>query len=263
MLKVSQRFSFGAAMKSGLLLFFLLICNRCFCQDKTIAGIVFDNDSKTRIATVDVSNITTGISIYNNFKGEFKINAKQGDLLVFTRLGYHPDTLKVDNNTPQAIFMERLAIQLKEVTIHDSLLTPEQRLALTKQDYTKIYGSLAYNDFLSTPSSGGAGLSIDAIWNSLSRSGRNAGHLRELIEQDYEQNVIDYRFNRTFVSRVTGLKDQKLTEFMFRYRPGFYTTKNSSDYEFVAMIRANLRRYLRNKRVYSLPPLEPQKNTSK
>jgi len=259
MLKVSQRFSFGAAMKSGLLLCFLLICNRCFSQDKTIAGIVFDRDSKTRIATVNVSNITTDISIYNNFKGEFKINAKQGDLLVFTRLGYHPDTVKVDNDLPQAIFMERLAIQLKEVTIRDSLLTPDQRLALTKQDYTKIYGSLAYKDFLST-SSGGAGLSIDAIWNSLSRSGRNASHLRELIEQDYEQNVIDYRFNRTFVSNVTGLKDQKLTDFMFRYRPGFYTTKYASDYEFVAMIRANLRRFLRNKRVYSLPPLEPQKS---
>lgn len=258
MLKIGQWFSFGAAMKSGLLLCFLLICNRCFCQDKTVAGIVFDNDSKSRIATVNVSNITTGISIYNNLKGEFKIAAKQGDLLVFTRLGYHPDTTKIGNDLPQAIYMERLAIQLKEVTIHDSTLTPEQRLELTKQDYTKIYGSLAYRNFLST-SSGGAGLSIDALWNSISRSGRNAAHLRELIQQDYEQEVIDYRFNRTFVGNITGLKDQKLTEFMFRYRPGFYTTLNASEYEFVAMIRANFRRYLRNKRTYSLPPLEPQK----
>jgi hypothetical protein len=260
MLKMGQWFSFGAAMKSGLLLCFLLIGSRCFCQDKSVIGIVFDNDSKSRIATVNVSNITTGISIYNNLKGEFKITAKKGDLLVFTRLGYHPDTTKVDNDAPQAIYMQRLAIQLKEVTIRDSILTPDQRLALTKQDYTKIYGSLAYGDFLSTPSSGGAGLSIDALCNSISRSGRNAAHLRELIQQDYEQNVIDYRFNRTFVSNVTGLKDQKLTEFMFRYRPGFYTTLNASDYEFVAMIRANLRRFLRNKRTYSLPPLEPQKS---
>ncbi|TWI99475.1 carboxypeptidase-like protein [Mucilaginibacter frigoritolerans] len=260
MLKIARSFSFGAAMKSGLLLCFFLISGRCFSQDKTVAGIVFDKDSKARIATVNVNNITTGASIYNNLKGEFKINAKQGDLIVFTRLGYHPDTVKINNNAPQAIFMERVAIQLKEVTIHDSLLTPEQRLELTKQDYTKIYGSLAYNDFLSTSPGGGAGLSIDAIWNSLSRSGRNASHLRELIEQDYEQNVIDYRFNRRFVGNVTGLKDEKLTEFMFRYRPGFYTTKNTSDYEFVALIRANLRRFLRNKRTYSLPPLEPGKS---
>jgi hypothetical protein len=124
------------------------------------------------------------------------------------------------------------------------------------QNYNKAYGSLAYGDFLTTPSSGGAGLSIDAIWNSFSREGRNAARLREIIQNDYEQNVIDYRFNRAFVSNITGLKDEKLASFMFRYRPGFYTTQSMSDYEFISMIRLNLKRFLRNQRTYSLPPLK-------
>eukprot|EP01037_Dinobryon_pediforme_P011284 gene11284-11371_t len=206
-------------------------------QNKTVAGIIFDKENKARVASVNVQNITTGISIYNNLKGEFKIPAKPGDQLVFTRQDFHPDTVK-------------------EVTVHDSLLTPDQRLAATKADYTKIYGSLSYSDFLTTPSSGGAGLSIDALWNSLSRSGRNAEHLRGIIQQDYEQNFVDYRFNRTLVGNITGLKDEKLTEFMQRYRPGYYTTKNASDYEFISMIRANMRRFKRNKRTYILQPLE-------
>jgi hypothetical protein len=256
MLNISLTFSFSAAMKSGLLLFLVMITLKCFSQEKTVDGIIFDKDSKDRIASVNVRNITTGLSVYNNLKGEFKISAKAGDQLIFSRQEYHPDTIKVQNNAPLAIFMARLAIQLKQVNINDTLLSPDKRLAATKEDYTKIYGSLSYNDFLTSPSSGSAGLSIDALYNSLSREGRNADRLRQTIQSDYEQNVIDYRFNRTFVGNITGLKDERLTSFMFRYRPGYYTTRSASDYQFISMIRANLKRFLRNPRIYALPDLK-------
>jgi hypothetical protein len=242
-------------MRSWLFVCLFFFAIKCFAQEKTVAGIVFDKESKDRIASVSIHNITKGLAVYNNLKGEFKINASAGDQLVFSRLDYHNDTIKVQSNNPLAIYMARLAIQLREVTIHDTLLSPEKRLEATKQDYTKIYGSLGYDDLLSTPSSGGAGLSIDALYNSISRSGRNATRLRQIIQSDYEQNVIDYRYNRTFVGNITGLKDEKLTAFMFRYRPGYYTTKTASDYEFILMIRSNLKRFLRNQRTYSLPAL--------
>jgi carboxypeptidase-like protein len=243
-------------MRAGLIISFFLMALKCFSQENTIVGIVFDKESKDRVASVNVHNTTTDVSVYNNLKGEFKIAAKAGDQIIFSRTAYHSDTIKIQNGGVLAIYMSRLAIQLKEVAVHDTLLTPEKRLEAIKQNYTKAYGPAAYDDFLTSPSSGGAGLSIDAIWNSFSREGRNAARLREIIQADYEQNVIDYRFNRTFVGNITGLKDEKLTSFMFRYRPGFYTTQTMSDYEFISMIRLNLKRYLRNQRTYSLPPLK-------
>jgi hypothetical protein len=242
-------------MKWSLALGLIFLTVKCFSQNKTVAGIVFDKESKGRIATVNIRNSTTGLSAYDNLKGEFKIAAKTGDQLIFSRPEYQPDTIKVLSDAPLAIYMTRLAIQLQEVTVHDTAINPDKRLAETKYEYNKIYGSLAYGNFLTDPSSGSAGLSIDALFNAFSRSGRNAAHLREIIQNDYEQNVIDYRFNRTYVGTITGLKDGRLTSFMFRYRPGYYTTKTASEYEFVSMIRANLRRFLRNQRTYSLPPL--------
>jgi hypothetical protein len=242
-------------MKWGLVLYFIFLTAKCFSQEKTVAGLIFDKESKDRIATVSIHNITTGASSYDNLKGEFKIPATTGDVLVFSRLEYNPDTVKVKSNAPLAVYMERLAIQLREVTVRDTVLNPEKRLEKMKHDYPQIYGSLAYSDLLTSPSSGGAGLSIDALWNAISRSGRNAEKLRATIERDYEENYITYRFNRTYVGNITGLKDEKLSAFMFRYRPGYYTTKTANEYEFVAMIRANLRRFLRNQRTYALPPL--------
>jgi len=250
-----RTFSFGVTMKFWLSFFFGIIAVGAFAQQKAISGIVFNKDTKDRIASVNVRNLTTGIYNYNSLTGEFKINARIGDRLVFTRQYYYPDTIKIQSDTALAVYMRRMAIQLNEVTIRDSLLNPEKRLAVTKKAYSKVYGSLAYDDLLSTAPGGGAGVSIDALYNLFSNEGRNAGRLREIIENDYRQNVIDYRFNKAFVGGITGLKDYQLADFMQKYRPGYYLTKNSSDYEFIASIKANLKRYLRNPRIYTLPPL--------
>lgn len=255
MANICKKLSFDILMKPGLLFCLLVISIRGFSQDKTVAGIVFDKNSRDRIASVEIRNTTTGFTVFNSLKGEFKIKAAVGDQLIFSREAYHSDTIRIESNAPLAIYLAPLAIQLREVTVHDSASTPQKRLEAAKQDYTKIYGSLAYDDLLSTPSSGGAGLSIDALYNAFSRSGRNAAHLRQIIESDYRQNVIDFRFNRTYVGNITGLKGERLTAFMFRYRPGYYTTKTASEYEFISSIRANLKRFLRNNRMYSLPPL--------
>ncbi|SDE76843.1 hypothetical protein SAMN05216464_109117 [Mucilaginibacter pineti] len=243
-------------MKIRLFFFTCILPALVFAQQKPVEGIVFDKESKDRIAKVHVLNATTGKSVYNTFKGEFSIDAQPGDILIFTKGDHNADTLKVQGNTSMAVYMKRSAIQLKEVVIRDTMLNPEKQLAATKRDYTKIYGSEYNQSFLSAAPGGGAGISIDAIWNAFSRSGRNADRLREIIDKDYKQKVIDYRFNRTFVATVTQLKDQQLTEFMFRYRPGYFTVKTASDYEFITMIRNNLKRYLRsNKTSYTLAPL--------
>ncbi|MEO6849965.1 MAG: hypothetical protein ABI203_01310, partial [Mucilaginibacter sp.] len=226
-------------------------------KDGQIAGIVFDNDTKGRIARTNILNINTGKSFYNDLTGQFKIDARPGDKLIFNKEDYFPDTVLVKTSASIAVYLRRHAIPLMEVTIRDSLATPLRRLAATRREFSKAYGSNAYSDPFGISPGGGAGVSIDALWNSLSRSGRNAQHLQDLIQGDYEQNVIDYRFNRSYVGNITGLKEKDLTSFMVRYRPGYYMVTNSSDYEFITYIMNSLRRYKRNKRAYLLPALVP------
>ncbi len=226
-----------------------------FAQEKSIAGIVFDKSSQDRIARVNIVNLSTGKSVYNNLNGVFTIEAVPGDELIFKKQDYYSDTIKIDNYLPLAIYMMRTAIQLREVTIRDSLLNPREKLAIVKKQNNKAYGTLANRDVISTPTMGGAGLSIDAIWNSFSREGKNAANLRDYIEQDYRQDVIDYRFNRVLAGKITGLKDKQLTDFMQKYRPGYYFVIKASEYEFIASIKSNLKRYLKNPKAYSLQPL--------
>jgi hypothetical protein len=249
-----QRFSFNTAMKYWVLLGFIFFAGNVFAQD-TIRGIVIDKVSKDRIAAVNIVNTTTGNSQYDNLKGQFNIAANIGDILIFTKADYKPDTLKIKDFDSRIIYLVPTARVLAEVHIRDTILNPQQKLLKTQQEYNTIYsGPLGHKDAL-TIGPDGAGIGIDALWNSISRSGRNAAHLRDNIQQDYYQNVIDYRFSRALVGKITGLKDGQLTDFMQKYRPGYFFVTTASDYEFIASIKANYKRYLRRPKAYNLPSL--------
>ena len=230
------------------------MCLQAFGQQKITEGLVFDAFTKDRIAVVYITNLRTGESMYNNLNGVFKISTQPGDLLVFSKMDYFNDTIPASHDQAQVVYLKRTGITLKEVNIRDSLLSPRSIMAKNRSDYSKVYGSLANRDLLSF-SGGNVGLSIDALYNIFSKEGRNARHLRDKMEVDFKQNSIDYRFNKTFVGRITGLRGSQLTDFMTKYRPGYYFITYASEYELIASIRANLKRYQRNPAKLALPPL--------
>nr|WP_294942259.1 hypothetical protein [uncultured Mucilaginibacter sp.] len=240
---------------SSFLFCILSVC--AFAQQKQVTGIVFDKESKVRIAKVNVRNTSNGRTVYNTFKGEFTIDANPGDVLIFSKPDHHSDTLTIKNYLPLAVYMRPAAIQLQEVTIRDSMLSPKRRYLATKSDYSRIYGSSSNPDLLSAGPSG-VGFSIDAMYNLFSRSGQNAEHLKAIIDRDYKQSVIDYRFNKSYVTGITFLKDPELTDFMLKYRPSYYLVTTANEYEFVAYVRTSLKRYKRNPRAFELAPLPPQ-----
>ncbi|HVW16510.1 MAG TPA: hypothetical protein VHB54_21945 [Mucilaginibacter sp.] len=247
----SRTNGFSVAMRLVLVFLFGAFTVRTFAQEKEIEGIVFDKDTKERVARTLIIDTTTRKAFYNNLKGEFKIEARIGDVLIFNKEDYFSDTLTVKSGDNLLIYLHRKAIPLKGVTIKDSLHTPLQKLAATKREYSMIYGSRAYNDPLSAVPGGGAGINLDALYNALSRKGRDAIRLQGVIQQDYEENVIDYRFNKSYVANITHLKDPDLTDFMHRYRPSYFRVTTDTEYEFITYIKTSLRRYLRLKRSYT------------
>jgi len=240
-------------MKGLLTILFCALCAQTYAQRNT-EGLVFDATTKDRIAVVYITNMRTGESMYNSLNGTFKVASKPGDLLVFSKMDYFNDTARVTGTEAIVVYLKRTGITLKEVNIYDTLSSPKSIMAKNRSTYSKAYGSLANRDLLSLGSSG-VGLSIDALYNVFSKEGRNATRLRGILDQDYKQNTIDYRFNRTFVGRITGLKGAQLTDFMTKYRPGYYFINSASEYEFIASIRTNLKRYLRNPTTLALPSL--------
>ena len=61
-----------------------------------------------------------------------------------------------------------------------------------------------------------------------------------LEEQD---NFIDHRFSQYLVKKITHMTSPELDSFMVRYRPSYYFTKTSSDYDFAEYIKLAAKDY--------------------
>lgn len=225
-----------------------------FAQTKPVQGIVIDKETKQRLAKVYIYNIRTGDGLYNNTKGEFSTYANPGDTLVAALVGYGVDTIVFKGQTAAYFQLKSLGIRLRDVVIQQKRLTPQQQYEKSVSEYRYQTMKGSSKDLLNL-GTGGVGLGIDAIYNLLSRQGRNARHLQKILEKDYREDLIDYRFNASLVQQVLNIKETELTDFMQQYRPTYQFVLDADDYAFNVFIRNAYRSYRINPKALQLPPL--------
>lgn len=244
----------NAIVKICYIIFALCLSISVKGQDK-IDGIVFDKDTKQRVARVMISNLTSGIILYNNTRGEFSFIVKEGDKLIFQKENYFNDTLIYKGEKVMVVNMKRSAIYIDPVTIV-ARKTPDEILNQRKIDYNKAY-KLADPGSLLSVGQNGAGLSIDAVYNYFSKEGRNARRLTKYFQREYEDNIIDLRFSKELIRNVTGLEGEPLDNFMVRYRPTYTFVMQANHYDMVNYIKS---KYEYFKHVPYLKPLPDLNN---
>ena len=205
-------------------------------QKHVVKGlVVFDN---TRQGNVAIKN--RHIQTSSTELGEFSISAQSGDTLITTKEGFLPDTLSITNASFFVIRLRKGPLILKEVAINSTLLTPEKILAENKTAYKEIYrkGDKSHAVVI-TPL--GVGVVIDKVWSAVSKEGADARRLQRTFVADYQNSIIDKHFSKALVSRVTGYNGERLFNFMSKYRPGYQTVKNYTEYEMVQYIKKCLK----------------------
>ncbi len=252
-------------MKRIVYIIFLisLFAGKLLAQEKQIQGIVFDRDSKQRLTRVYIYNLRTSKGFFNNTKGEFTSTARAGDIFIAALQGYGVDTISVKNQNVILFYLKRTSIQLPEVTVRDTVNSPKNKLKQTQKEYKDAYTKGDLKDAIAIGGSngaGGAGLSINTLYNLLSKAGRNARQLQRIIERDYREDMIGYRYTRSLVGSVTGLTGEKLTDFIQQYRPGYYFIIEANDYELISFIKTGYSRYLQNPSAFRLAPLKDSVN---
>lgn len=223
-----------------------------FCQTKRVEGIVFDKNTKQRLGNVKLANLRTGNVIYNNIKGEFDLQARIGDRIVAMSKGYFPDTLAVDDKGLLLFHLLRESIYIDEVQVL-ARKSPEEILKKAREDYNKAYRLAGYGDVFSVGPNG-AGLSINAIYSLFSKEAKRARRLTKTIENDYKENVIDYKFTKELISKVTGLSFDESEKFRRIFRPSYFFILAASDYELTNYIKDCYSRYRLNPSQYFIEP---------
>ncbi|PWS27963.1 hypothetical protein DHW03_10390 [Pedobacter yonginense] len=233
---------------------FFCLSAMIYAQTKPLAGIVIDKETKQRLAKVYIYNLRTGDGLYNNTKGEFSTFAVPGDTLVAALAGYGVDTMVFKGQSAAYFQLNSLGIRLRDVMIQQKRLTPQQQYEKSVREYRYATIKGSSKDLINL-GNGGVGLGIDAIYNLLSKQGRNARHLQKILEKDYREDLIDYRFNATLVQKILNIKEEELTDFMQQYRPTYQFVLDATDYSFNLFIRNAYKSYRLNPKALQLPAL--------
>lgn len=243
-------------MKStGLYILFFIFSCTAFAQQKTFQGFVMDKNTRQRLAKVYIYNSRNDDALFNNSKGEFTFKAIPGDTLFAALEGYAIDTIVYKGQNTVFFQLTPLFIRLKEVKIVGSMPTPKEKYEKNLKEYKYATDRGSSKDLLNL-GGGGVGLGIDAIYNLLSRKGANARRLQDILEKDYKEQIIDFRFRPEFVGRILGISDFELSDFMQQYRPTYEFVLSASDYAFVVFIKNNYKAYKRNPAALRLKPLK-------
>ncbi|MBP3944220.1 hypothetical protein J5U18_11755 [Sphingobacteriaceae bacterium WQ 2009] len=240
-------------MKTSYYILFLLFFCRTAAVAQEVEGIVFDKRTKQRIAQVMIHNINTGISVFNNTRGEFTLKAAQGDILITAVKGYFPDTIRIANEPVLMVALNRESIYIDEVSVI-AKQSPEEILKKRQEEYEKAFRLSSSGDAFSIGANG-AGLSVDWLYGLFSKERKNAKRLRTWIENDYKEDIIDAKFTKELVIKTTGLSGEQLLNFMHTFRPSYDFILTANDYQLTQYIKNKLIQYKRNPNRFRIEPL--------
>ncbi|MDP5199664.1 von Willebrand factor type A domain-containing protein [Flavobacterium sp. DG2-3] len=94
----------------------MLICFVTMAQERTITGIISD-ENKQPLPGVTIINQTSKANTQTDFDGKYSIQAKTGDMLVITFIGYKTQRQKVQNSNIINIKMLPEMSSLQEVVV--------------------------------------------------------------------------------------------------------------------------------------------------
>jgi hypothetical protein len=236
-------------------LIYIGICfagHACFAQtDWTIKGGVFESGGNKRISSVTVTNLRTQQIRLSDEKGLFAIPAQMGDTLRFTKEGYSQAIMPISSRFDIVINMMPV-IRLDEITITGR--SRKEEMEEVMRDYRKqgtfYNGKPPPLSYIFTP--------VTALYELLGRTPRNARRFQNYMNNELEQQVVDRKFNRSVVTKYTGLEGDDLANFMAWYRPSYDKAQYWNEYDIIDYLKRSLEQFEKDGRpvMQGLPKLE-------
>lgn len=200
-----------------------------FAQTFT-TGTVFDYSKKTlSLPGVTIRNLNSKKTSSTNKEGKYTIAANVGDLIEFSAVGYHTDTLYLTNLLNRTIYLPVKSTNLADVNVEavrmNSQITDAKDPLAEKYTLLSTGGNL--NRKRMTDKVGGLNLNLG--YGKYRREQRKEADLQE---KEMYQQEIDENFNEKAITDLTKLQGAELKNFMILYRPSVEAVKGERPYRY-------------------------------
>jgi hypothetical protein len=226
-------------IKKILLALLLLITSKGLYAQLVVTGFVRNsqsNDSLSNkpLAFVAIENLRTNGIQRTNKEGKFNINARVGDSIVFSRLGYFTYTYVVIDDK-----VENLDIQLlsKKNVIEEVIVTRTKyekdslaRASIVKKglDYEQV-------NTISSP--------VTSVYQQFSRKYKDLRKFQSQYKDNEQQRYIDTKYTYDIVNELTKLHGDVAAFFMNAYPMEYKFARTSSEVEIKAWILNNFKEW--------------------
>jgi hypothetical protein len=202
-----------------------------------VQGKIFDISKRSPLEAVTV-RASSGKGTITDSLGRYTISLKETDTLYFSYLGKNTNKFPVAEIKDPLHFDVSIHVMVNElpnVTVKNRnyLLDSIQN----RKDYAKVFNyrkptlRLATNPNY-TPGGVGAAFDLDEIINMFRfKRNRQIETLQKRLLQQEQDRYIDKRFNKRFVTKVSGFQGEMLDSFMLFYRPGYEFLLTVNDLE--------------------------------
>lgn len=209
---------------------------------------VVRNASDQPVAFVTVTNLTHHTGVVSNEDGYFNIRFDKSDTLEISAVGYEKHKLYFGDTTTTESYdliirLSEKTYELENVTVFaykDERSFKKAILALDESDLPKtppkieIPGSYDGPKIENRP--GLVRNPVSFLYDRLSGKARDERKAYQVAQEYQYRKTLAKKYNKDLVGEITGLKEDKLNEFMVYCRLKDTFVENANDYEIIVAI---------------------------
>lgn len=216
----------------------MVLCNtqQAQAQSKLFYGFVISDENAVPVQLASVLVVPKGTKTVSNRKGYFRIEVQPSDTIRISAVGFETLFLPVGESwkgtsDTLTIMLSSNTYNLKPVTVIASNARRDS-IARVAAEILKSDPLLNnYDRILNRPRGGGLSGVITEMYYEFSKAGQDMVKFEQFVRYYREQQIIDTKYNKEIVKRVTRLDDYFLDDFIIFCRPDRQFVLTAPDYD--------------------------------
>jgi hypothetical protein len=219
-----------------------------------VVGTIVDSQSQSPVPFVHVYTTTHRKGTISDELGHFELSLRTSDTLIFSSVGYETKIIAFSADGERRLREMKIELHPKTYQLDPVQVTAHPTIEQFKQDVLKLELEEKEKFKLNVPKGArlppegpndvnlnptiAIGGAIGALYDALSREGKEKRKIEAMRERALDFREVDYRYNVDVVRRVTNLDEERAKRFMewCKFEDEFIL--KSSEYEIaVAMLK--------------------------
>jgi hypothetical protein len=218
--------------------FFVFLLLSLPCSSQTLQGVVTDSATHKPLVAVTVVNLKTQASAYTDANGYYSLFAKQGEVIVFSYIGYKtvrkampPSVLLSTMN----IELEKVVYELDEVVMRPGLLTQYQIDSTERAEIYKIPLGRRRPTVMSP---------VSALAEKFSKKAKSTYRFQQVFAAGEVEKFVDTRYTPALVTSLTGITGDSIGYFMHAFPMPYDFARAATNLEMKMWIRDNYKQWI-------------------